>query len=120
MLKLLDDESEDTNPDMRSARVDSTDSEVQSLPDDLHEAVGQLMGAVARLDARVRDLAPLASEVALLRKDIEEDRGLLVKDASKSAAHGTSNRMAALLGALGIVYEIAAPYLHELFRGVGH
>ena len=40
--------------------------------------------------------------------------------ASSKAATHTSNRLAALLGALAILYTEAAPVLHALWRQIFH
>lgn len=97
--------------------------------DQLPELVGQLMAVCASLqttctalqascsalDTKIAALATLPSEVSALRRDVDEDRKDLVHDSSKSAATHTSNRMAALLGALFTVYEIASPYFHGIW-----
>jgi hypothetical protein len=87
--------------------------------------LGQVMTAVvglqvrtARMDQRLRTLATLPSEVHALRQEIQDDRHALVTGASKHAAAHSSNRMAALMGALFTLYEIAGPYLHDLWRMV--
>ena len=103
-------------------------SSMPPLPDDVHEALGVLMGAVARhgrhLDGIKRDLGTMKTEVIGMRKDIELDRGALVQDAShqaatKAAKH-SSNRMAALMGTLFTLYEMTSPYIHELWRWLHH
>ena len=75
-----------------------------ALTQDVHELLGLLMASVARLETKHAELAPLAGEVAQLRRDIELDRGDLVHDASKSAAKHSSNRLAILMGALFSMY----------------
>ena len=61
-------------------------------------------------------LGTLTREVAQHGKAIEEGRGELVADASKSAAKHTSNRMGALVGALVVAWEFASPYIHQLMH----
>lgn len=78
--------------------------------------MGQLMGAIGRLQTDVDALKTLPAEVRALRRDLELDRDALVHGASKRAATHSSNRMAALLGALFTVYEVAAPYLAHWFH----
>lgn len=85
---------------------------------DLAELVGQLLTATARLQSDVNELKPILSEVRQLRKEIDDDRHALVHGASSSAARHSSNRMAALMGALFTLYEVSAPYLHDLWRMV--
>jgi hypothetical protein len=85
-------------------------------PFDEAETLGQLMAATARIETRLRDLETLPREVRALRDEIRLDRDALVHGASKHAATHSSNRMAALLGALFTVYEIAAPYLSHWFH----
>lgn len=80
------------------------------------ETLGQLMAAVARLETGVAELKTLPSEVRMLRDEIRQDRDALVHGASHQAATHSSNRMAALMGALFTLYEVAAPYLHDLWR----
>jgi hypothetical protein len=89
---------------------------------DLHQLVGRLMAACskletncARLERKVDELTTLPGEVAGLRADIEKDRKVIIHDASAKTAAHTSNRMAALLGALFTVYEIASPYFHGIW-----
>ncbi len=76
----------------------------------------RLEAAVARLEVRVSSLAMLPSEVRSLRDEILEDREALVHGASKHAANHSSNRMAALMGALFTLYEVSSPYLRDLFH----
>lgn len=91
---------------------------VESDPpaDDADVRMGQLMGAIGRLQTDVNNLKTLPAEVRALRRDLELDRDALVHGASKRAANHSSNRMAALMGALFTLYELAAPALHELVR----
>lgn len=95
-------------------------SSMPPLPDDVHEALGVLMGAVARhgrhMDNIKRELGMLRTEVVGLRKDLNLDRKELVQGASVESAKRASNRMAALMGALFTIYELTAPYLHEIAR----
>ena len=90
--------------------------------DDVHEYLGQIMGATARTGRKVDDLTiqigTLSREVSGLRADIEQDRRALVHGAASKASTHTSNRMAGLLGALFLLYTEAAPYLHELWKMV--
>ncbi len=80
--------------------------------------LGQLMRSVAKLQTDVDTLKTLPSEVRSLRDEIRLDRDALVHGASKHAANHSSNRMAALMGALFTLYEISSPYLHELVKWV--
>jgi hypothetical protein len=90
-------------------------------PDDSPEyRHGQMMGAIGRLQTAVDELRTLPSEVRALRAEIRDDRSALVNGASKHASTHTSNRMAALLGALFTLYEIAGPALREVWRMVVH
>lgn len=99
-------------------------SSMPPLAEDPDEALGQVMAVLARQGRHVsllkRDVALVRTEVTGLRKDLEEDRDELVNGASKKAAKHSSNRMAALMGALFTLYEISSPYLHELVRLVRH
>ncbi len=99
-------------------------SSIPPLAEDRDEALGQMMGVLARqgrhLQLVKRELGLLRTEVTGLRKDIGEDRDELVNGASKQAAKHSSNRMAALMGALFTLYELSSPYLHELVRLVRH
>jgi hypothetical protein len=94
------------------------------LPEDRDEALGVLMAATARNGRHIaqikRDYGVIRTEVMGLRKDIELDRNELVDGASRKAAKHSSNRMAALMGALFTAYELASPYLSELWRLVRH
>ena len=93
-----------------------------SLPpaaDELH-TLGLVMAATARIETRLRDLETLPSEVRLLREEIAKDRKELVHGASKHAANHSSNRMAALMGALFTLYEVSAPYLRDLWHMLVH
>lgn len=90
---------------------------VPPLSPDLHEAMGQLMAETIRQGRRVDEFgARLDAALAELKRERPE----LVHSVSKSAAGHTSNRMAALLGALFVLYTEAAPVLHELWRLVTH
>lgn len=95
-------------------------SSMPPLPDDVHEAQGVLMAAIARhgrhLDNMKRELGMIRTEVTGMRKDLELDRGELVAGASHSAAKRASNRVGVLMGGLFGLYEVTAPYLHELWR----
>jgi len=90
------------------------------LASDVHEALGQLMAGTARNGRHIatlkRDYGVLRTEIVGMRKDLEQDRGVLVDASSKAAAKRTSNRTAALMGTLFTVYELLSPYLHELWR----
>ena len=112
------DESEDT----RRFRLVRSQSELPKLSDDTHEALGQIMAEVAKGARAMGELRQLievqARELGGLRRDIELDRTALVRGASHRAAARSSNRMAALLGTLFVLYEQAAPILRELWRGL--
>jgi hypothetical protein len=99
-------------------------SSLPPLAEDPDEALGQLMAALARQGRHIsllkRDVGTIRTEVTGLRKDTELDRGELVDGASRKAAKHSSNRMAALMGALFTLYEVSSPYLHELVRLVRH
>ena len=90
------------------------------LPSDVHEALGTLMAATARNGRHIaslkRDMGVLRTEITGMRKDLQEDRGVLVHETSSAAAKKSSARMAAWMGTLFGVYEVASPYLHELWR----
>ncbi len=93
---------------------------VSDPPDPLVD-LGQIMRGVARLQTDVAALRPLPAEVRvirqeleLLRDDLKEDRAELVHGASKRAANHSSNRMAALMGALFTLYEVTSPYVRDL------
>ena len=92
------------------------------LSADVHVALGQVMRATveqrARLETVAGDVSTMAREFGAMRRDLELDRGELVQGTSKHTAQKTSNRMAALLGALFVLYTEAAPVLHELWRGL--
>jgi hypothetical protein len=83
------------------------------VPTDLHEAMGKLMAAVARLETKARDLETLPREFAQLRKDVEQDRTFLVR----RAARRSSNRLALLVSGLFVLYDQAAPILHAIWKG---
>jgi hypothetical protein len=105
-LRLLKRDGEPSRPKLPS---------VHELSDDPHEALGQVMGATARVGERVE---LLAREVNGLRRDVELDRRALVRGASRSASRHSSNRTAALMGTLFILYEQAAPVLRAVWRGL--
>ncbi len=109
------DDEEPTNAAHRPGVVRRLHS-APKLQDDEVETLGLVMGGLASLKT---DVQTLGSEVAALRRDIELDRRALVHGASTKAAAHTSNRMAALMGALFTVYEIAAPYWPGI-RGMFH
>ncbi len=77
-------------------------------------ALGQVMGAVARLSTKVDALALLPSEVTQLRRDVALDRKALVK----GAARRSSNRLALLVSSLFVLYDQAAPILHAITKGL--
>jgi hypothetical protein len=99
-------------------------SSMPPLSDDVHEALGQIMGTCARhgrhLQAVKTQLGTMQTELVGMRKDIELDRGALVEGASHTAAKRSSNRMAALMGCFFTLYEIASPYLHEMAKWLHH
>lgn len=116
----------DTDRHLRTADVLNGDSE-PPLSDDVHEALGQIMAAVQASNARtanmVAEFQTLSREVGQLAR-VTEDHRKAADDAAKkagtTAATHTSNRLAVLMGALVTLYEIAAPALHELWKGLGH
>jgi hypothetical protein len=102
---------------------------VPALSSDLHESMGQVMAETVsqgrRLDVLSRTVAAQTGAItglenmlcaALAKQDRE--RSAIVQTASTKAATHTSNRLAALLGALAILYTEAAPILHELWRSL--
>ncbi len=106
----------------RRARL-RTVQPVEPATDDLHVLYGRLMAAcarneqtAARIERKVDELLPFARDVMQMRRDWDADREQLVHGASQKAAAHSSNRMAALLGALFTLYEVSAPYLHDLWR----
>jgi len=105
-IRLLKNGEERARPPMASEH---------ELSEDMHVALGQVMGAVSRQGERVE---LLAHEVGGLRRDVELDRRALVRGASRSASRHSSNRTAALMGTLFILYEQAAPVLRAVWRGL--
>jgi hypothetical protein len=101
------------------ARLADPHAELSSDP---LEAIGQVMaevGKVGRLVATLNTTVETqARELNAMRRELEEDRSALVRGASKHAAVSSSNRMAALLGTLFVLYTQAAPILRELWRGL--
>lgn len=98
-----------------------------SEPPDTLVDLGQIMRGVAKLQTDVADLKPLRTEVRglrtdldTLRDDLKADQDALVHGASRRAANHSSNRMAALMGALFTLYEITSPYVRELFHWWPH
>lgn len=95
-------------------------SSMPPLPDDVHESLGVLYAVQARqgrhLEGLKRDYGVIRTEVVGLRKDLELERGELVASASTQAAKRSSNRVAAMMGTLMALYELASPCLHELWR----
>ncbi len=92
---------------------------VEEVPsDDVHELLGKLMRKVAQLETKVDDLKTLPSEVRSLRDEIKEDRGALVKGASVHAAKRAGNRLAVLMTGVFTIYELTAPMLRALWRGL--
>jgi hypothetical protein len=80
--------------------------------------LGMVLRATQQNTAAINGLTvqvgTLSREVSQHGKTLDEGRGDLVKDASKSAAKHTSNRMGALIGALVVLWEVASPYIHQL------
>jgi hypothetical protein len=80
--------------------------------------LGMLLRATNANTAAIHGLTvqvgTLSREVSQHGKTLDDGRGELVKDASKSAAKHTSNRMGALIGALVVLWEVASPYIHQL------
>ena len=92
---------------------------VEEVPsDDVHELLGKLMRRTAQLETKVDALATLPSEVRSLRDEIREDRGALVKGASVHAAKRAGNRLAVLMTGVFTLYELTAPMLRALWRGL--
>lgn len=88
---------------------------VPPLSEDLHEAMGQVMAETVRQGRRVDEFGEQLKQVLA---ELKRERPELVHSASSRAATHTSNRMAALLGALAVLYTEAAPFLHELWRSL--
>lgn len=111
------DDEPGTSPGSRSrGALKVTDPPELELDADVHVALGQIMRAVTVLSRKVEGLALLPSEVSALRREIDDDRGALVHDSSRSAAKHSSNRVALLMGSLFSIYEVSSPYIHELWR----
>ncbi|HXC23125.1 MAG TPA: hypothetical protein VNU28_00955 [Solirubrobacteraceae bacterium] len=104
---------------------------VPPLSADLHEAMGQLMAETVAQGRRLDELARVVGEntaaisgfenvlLSAIAKQNREREGLVQTASTKAATH-TSNRLAALLGALVLLYSEAAPVLHELWRQLHH
>jgi hypothetical protein len=115
---VTDDEiTKSGNARKRLRSVDGVDPDT----DDLRVLYGRLMAACARneqtavrLERKVDELMPFASDVLQMRRDWDADRDALVHGASKRAANHSSNRMAALMGALFTLYELTSPYVRDL------
>ncbi len=88
---------------------------VPQLSSDLHEAMGQVMAETVRQGRRVDAFEEKIDDVLA---ELKRRQPELVHSVSKTSAAHTSNRMAALLGALFVLYTEAAPYLHELWKMV--
>lgn len=71
----------------------------------------------AAVNAMRVELGTLSREVTQHSKALSEGSAELAASASHSAARHTSNRMGALFGALVVIWEFAAPYVHQLFGG---
>lgn len=110
---------EPTRPGLRQLRAVS---DPPAFDGDTHELVGKLLAETIQLRAGhnqlVTQLQLNTAEISQLRRDLELDRKELVHSSARGAATHTSNRMAALLGALFVVYEQAAPYLAQLWHWV--
>ena len=95
---------------------------VPPLSSDVHEAIGQLMAETVaqgrRVDVLVVTVDGFENMLLTTLAKLERDREGIVHTASTKAATHTSNRLAALLGALAILYTEAAPILHELWRSL--
>lgn len=90
------------------------------LPGSELETLGRLMAGQARADRKIEaltlDVQTLTREVHQTGKTVQADRGALAHETAKHS----SNRMAALMGALFTLYEITSPYLREIWRQVFH
>ncbi len=90
--------------------------EVQS--DDPQVLLGLIMRDVSKLKVDVGDLKTLHSEVRSLRDELQLDRGALVKGASVHAAKRAGNRLAVIMTGVFTLYELTAPMLRALWRGL--
>jgi hypothetical protein len=107
----------------RFGSVPKLRAQPDTVPPDSGDSVGlvdlgMVMRATQANTAAVNELTvkfgTLEREVTQHGKTLDEGRGELVKDASRSAAKHTSNRMGALVGALVVLWEVASPYAHQL------
>lgn len=87
------------------------------------ELLGRLLAAGARQQTAVNALSvqvgTLSRELSQFGRDLKDDKVQRVETA-KHASKVTSNRMAALLGTLFVLYQEAAPVLHEVWAMVRH
>lgn len=88
---------------------------VPALSEDAHEALGQIMRETVR---QGRQLDAFGTTLTDALAEMRKERPALAHTVGQRAATHTSNRMAALLGALFVLYSEAAPVLHELWRSL--
>lgn len=123
VLKFEEDEAEAVTAGgtPRSKGLLRVASESDAPAPDEAQLLGQVLAACARNEQATNSLAlqvgTLTRELTQHRRDLDESHNARVS-AAKHASTTTSNRMAALLGALFVLWETAAPMLHELYKMV--
>lgn len=112
---------EETPRETPSARSPVASSFPPSAPErsDRDVLLGQLLAATARQERAVNSLT---TELGVLRRELTQHSKTLEDDqrerlsTAKHASKLTSERMAALLGTLFVLWQEASPVVHEVVR----
>lgn len=92
-----------------------------SEPKSVEELIGELMAVTVSNTSSVNNLSEqvnlLSRELGQHVRDQTHKTDEIKETTNKAARHG-SNRLALLMGALFTLYEVTAPWLHELAQMV--
>ncbi len=76
----------------------------------------QTVANTAAIESMQVQLSTFGRELRQHSRGIESDRPALAKEAAKGAAKHTSNRLAVIMGGLFTIYEVCAPYVHQIWE----
>jgi len=117
------DEREQTRADIHRAAV-TTPPGRQNPLSDLEETVGIMMAQTIKNTTQISEmkivLGRIDREMAQTRKDLEIDRDDIINKTARRSSRHSSNRSAAIMATVGIAWNIAQPYLVELWYIIRH
>lgn len=117
------DSDDDTRTDIHRAATVPPGKRI-GFVSEIEETVGLIMAQTERNTKAIENqslvLGRIDREMAQTRKDLEVDRNDIINTTARRSSRHSSNRSAAIMAAVGIAWNIAQPYLVEVWYIIRH